>query len=71
VRRVDATERGAFVHDMKNMLGIILGYSSLVLDEMTDGDPRRRDIEEIRKAAEGALALLGTLNTAASAEELK
>jgi signal transduction histidine kinase len=66
---VDVTERGAFVHDMKNMLGIILGYSNLVLDEMTEGDPRRQDMEEIRKAAEGALALLKTLNTGTSAEE--
>ena len=64
------TERRAFVHDMKNMLGIIIGYSNLLLDEIADGDPKRRDIEEIRKAAEGALALLRTMSAGAPAEEL-
>jgi signal transduction histidine kinase len=63
------TERRAFVHDMRNMLGIILGYSNLLLDEIADADPRRQDVDEIRKAAEGALALLHTLNTGAPAEE--
>ncbi len=43
---------------MKNMMGIILGYSNLVLDEMATDDPRRPDIEEIRKAGESAVALL-------------
>jgi signal transduction histidine kinase len=47
-----------FVHDMKNMMGIILGYSNLVLDEMAADDPRRPDIDEIRKAGESAIALL-------------
>ena len=64
------TERRAFVHDMRNMLGIIIGYSNLLLDELADTDPKRQDIVEIRKAAEGALALLQTLNTGAPAEEL-
>ena len=43
---------------MKNMLGIIVGYSNLVLDEMPQDDPQRHDIEEIHKAAENALTLL-------------
>ena len=46
------------MHDMKNMMGIILGYSNLVLDEMAADDPRRPDIDEIRKAGESAVALL-------------
>jgi hypothetical protein len=52
------SDHGPFVHDMKNMLGIILGYSNLVLDDLPDGDPQRKDLEEIHKAAESALALL-------------
>jgi signal transduction histidine kinase len=47
-----------FAHDMKNMLGIVIGYSSLLLDEIPADDPRRADIEEIRKAGESAVALL-------------
>ena len=47
-----------FVHDMKNMLGIIIGYSNLLLDEMPPGDPKRLDVAEIRSAGEKALELL-------------
>ena len=47
-----------FLHDMKNMLGIVIGYSDLLLDEMPADDPRRRDVDQIRKAGEDALALL-------------
>jgi hypothetical protein len=56
---------------MKNMLGIIIGYSTLLLDEMPEGDPRRADLDEIRKAGEGALALIDKWNTPAPGEELK
>ena len=60
-----------FVHDMKNMLGIVIGFSNLLLDEMTADDPRRADVDEIRKAGENALALLDQWQSAPSAEELK
>jgi hypothetical protein len=53
-----------FVHDMKNYLGIVIGYSNLVLDELPPEDPRRTDIDEIRKAGEAALALIERWNTA-------
>lgn len=51
-----------FVHDMKNVLGIIIGYSTLLLDEMPADDPRRADVDEIRKAGENAVVLLDGLN---------
>ena len=47
-----------FVHDMKNMLGIVIGYSNLLLDEMPADDSRRGDVDEILKAGERALVLL-------------
>lgn len=47
-----------FVHDMKNLLGIVIGYSNLMLDEMPADDPKRGDLDEIRKAGEGAIVLL-------------
>lgn len=56
---------------MKNMLGIVIGYSNLLLDEMPSDDPRRGDVDEIRKAGETALALLNDWNTASPGEELK
>ena len=55
-----------FVHDMKNMLGIVIGYANLLLDDTPTGDAKRSDIDQIRKAAESALGLLN--NWVASAE---
>ena len=52
------SERRVFVHDMRNQLGIIIGYSALLLDTMPADDPRRADVDEIRKAVEGALRLI-------------
>ena len=47
-----------FVHDMKNYLGIVIGYSHLLLDTLPPSDPRRADLDEIRKAGESALELV-------------
>ena len=48
-------------HDFKNQLGIILGFSEILLTEAAPGDPRRADFEEINKAATAALDLLARL----------
>jgi signal transduction histidine kinase len=47
-----------FVHDMKNVLGIVIGYSNLLLDELPADDPHRADVDEIRKAGDAALELV-------------
>jgi len=60
-----------FVHDMRNMLGIIIGYASLLLDDMPPDDPKRPDVDEIRKAGEGAVALLDNWRAPAHGEESK
>jgi signal transduction histidine kinase len=60
-----------FVHDMKNMLGIVIGYSNLLLDDMAADDPKRADVDEIRKAGENAVALLNRWNPAPPAEDGK
>jgi hypothetical protein len=46
---------------MKNQLGVILGFSDLLLDEMDPADPRRRDVQEIHAAATRAMELLAKL----------
>ena len=45
-------------HDFKNQLSIILGFSEILVAEAAVGDPRRGDLEEIRKAAVMAFVLL-------------
>ena len=53
---------------MKNMLGIIIGYSNLLLDDMSPDDPKRADVDEIRKAGDNAVALLDKWDAAATDE---
>ena len=43
---------------MKNLMGIIIGYSNLLLAETLADDPKRADLDEIRKAGESAVVLL-------------
>jgi signal transduction histidine kinase len=45
-------------HDFKNQLAIISGFAEILLAEAAAGDPRRRDLEQIHKAAVTALDLL-------------
>ncbi len=52
------TVDGQFVHDMKNLIGIMIGFSNLVLEAMPADDPNRADVDEIRKAAESSIVLL-------------
>ena len=58
-----------FVHDMKNYLGIVIGYSNLLLEELPPEDPRRMDIDEIRKAGEAAIALVEQWSAARAVED--
>jgi signal transduction histidine kinase len=54
-------------HAFKNQLTVIRGFSELLIAETPDGDPRRRDLEEIHKAAMAALDLLARLYPAGPA----
>ena len=47
---------GGIAHDFNNVLTAIFGYTDLLLDDLQD-DPRRADVEEIRRSAERAAAL--------------
>jgi two-component system cell cycle sensor histidine kinase/response regulator CckA len=42
---------GSVAHDFSNLLTVIDWHSQFALDEMPSGDPRRDDINEIRKAS--------------------
>jgi PAS domain S-box-containing protein len=48
---------GGVAHDFNNVLTAIFGYADLVLDSFDLTDPRRLDVEEIKRAANRAAAL--------------
>jgi PAS domain S-box-containing protein len=48
---------GGVAHDFNNLLTAILGYCSLMLDEVPQEDPLRPDLMEIQAAGERAAAL--------------
>jgi hypothetical protein len=44
--------------ELKNQLGIVLGFADLLLHELEPNDPLRADIEEINTAAGRAMELI-------------
>jgi PAS domain S-box-containing protein len=48
---------GGVSHDFNNLLGVILGYTGIMLDSLSPDDPNHKGIEEIQKAADRAALL--------------
>jgi two-component system cell cycle sensor histidine kinase/response regulator CckA len=48
---------GGIAHDFNNLLSVILSYTSLVMGELTPGEPMRADIEEVLAAGQRAAQL--------------
>ncbi|MCK6547798.1 GAF domain-containing protein [Myxococcota bacterium] len=48
---------GGVAHDFNNMLGVILGYAELLLEQLDPAEPMHADISEIRRAAERSAEL--------------
>src|SRR5207302_1864642 len=48
---------GGIAHDFNNLLTVITTYCDLLLEDLGREDPKREDVEQVRKAAEGATAL--------------
>jgi signal transduction histidine kinase len=55
-------------HDLKNQLGIVLGFAELMLQDLDEKHPLRADIEEILKAGERAMALVESVEENDSGE---
>ncbi|HEX2250421.1 MAG TPA: response regulator [Gemmatimonadales bacterium] len=53
-QRMDAAGRlaGGVAHDFNNLLTTVRGFSDLLLRDLPEGDRRRKDVEQIRKAAD-------------------
>ncbi len=49
-------------HDLKNQLGIILGFSELLLEDLDKEHAFRPDLEEILKAGRKAMTLVDQFN---------
>jgi two-component system, cell cycle sensor histidine kinase and response regulator CckA len=58
-QRMDAAGRlaGGVAHDFNNLLTTIRGFSDLLLRDLSEGDRKRKDVEQIRKAADRGAAL--------------
>jgi signal transduction histidine kinase len=52
---------GRWQHDLKNELGIVLGFSQVLLAELDADDPTRADVAEIHAAAQRAMLLIRQL----------
>lgn len=48
---------GGVAHDFNNLLTVITGFTDMLLGDLGQEDPRRSDLQEVRKAADAASAL--------------
>jgi two-component system cell cycle sensor histidine kinase/response regulator CckA len=48
---------GGVAHDFNNILAVIMGYSDMMMETLAADDPLRKDVEQVRQAAERATAL--------------
>ena len=57
------TLAGGVAHDLNNVLGIVVGYSEILAEEVDGSDPARADALEILKGAQRAAAIVQDLLT--------
>ncbi len=57
------TLAGGISHDFNNLLGIILGYTELVMDQTPEDDPRYHDLQDVFLAGKRARDLVAQLLT--------
>jgi len=48
---------GGIAHDFNNLLTVITTSCDLMREDMSPGDPKREDLDQVRQAADGAAAL--------------
>jgi len=51
----------ALIHEFRNLLAVIVNYSELIAEETADAEAVKADIQEVRAAAERAIALTDKL----------
>jgi len=72
-QRMDAAGRlaGGVAHDFNNLLTTLRGFSELLLRDLPEQDRRRRDVEQIQKAADRGALLTRQLLSFGSQEALE
>jgi signal transduction histidine kinase len=59
------TLAGGVAHDLNNVLGVLVGYSELLLLEVPEGNPLRRHVSNILQSGQRAAAIIQDLLTLA------
>ena len=59
------TLAGGVAHDLNNVLGVLVGYSELLLMEIREGSPLRRHVSNILQSGQRAAAIIQDLLTLA------
>ncbi len=59
VQKLESVGRlaGGIAHDFNNMLGVILGHTEMILEQMDSSQPFHSDLQEVVKAAERSAGL--------------
>jgi signal transduction histidine kinase len=65
----DRAKASEIIHDLRNALGLIINYTSLVASELEDRPDVAEDVAEIRSAGRRAVELVGELSALIAARE--
>lgn len=57
------TLAGGVAHDFNNILGAIIGYGEMALDDIPDGNPARQGLEQVIKASQRGKSLVRQITT--------
>ncbi|MES1207525.1 MAG: response regulator [Pseudomonadota bacterium] len=58
----EATEMGAIVHDLRNVLSAVHGFATVVGEDMRPEDPSRPDVEQILRAVDQGTKIAARLS---------
>jgi signal transduction histidine kinase len=69
--RLLAQRTGGIAHDLNNMLGTMIGYGALVIEDLPADDPSRAFMAKVMEAGSEAQHLIAELLDSARAETLR
>lgn len=66
---MEQDKRDRVEHDLKNQLGIVIGFIELLIEETPKTDRRLEDLLEVRRAARACLAIVQGEDPASSSHD--